>query len=296
MAVDRPPGDEQQAPRVQFDHVTKHYPGAGGQPVAAVVDVSLEIAAGRITVLVGSSGSGKTTLLRCVNRMVTPTSGRVLIDGADIAARDAVQLRRTIGYVMQESGLLPHRRVIDNIVTVPRLNGLPKRDARDRGLAMMNLVGLDVGLATRYPDELSGGQRQRVGVARALAAGPRLLLMDEPFGAVDPIVRADLQTELRTMQAELACTIIFVTHDISEALILGDHVVILAEAGRIAQQGSGVDLLAHPADEFVAAFLGVDTERELHVRDLAGARLVMDAAGRPIGRLGDASQPGEISQ
>lgn len=296
MAVDRPPGDEQQAPRVQFDHVTKHYPGAGGQPVAAVVDVSLEIAAGRITVLVGSSGSGKTTLLRCVNRMVSPTSGRVLIDGADIAARDAVQLRRTIGYVMQESGLLPHRRVIDNIVTVPRLNGLPKRDARDRGLAMMNLVGLDVGLATRYPDELSGGQRQRVGVARALAAGPRLLLMDEPFGAVDPIVRADLQTELRTMQAELACTIIFVTHDISEALILGDHVVILAEAGRIAQQGSGVDLLAHPADEFVAAFLGVDTERELHVRDLAGARLVIDAAGRPIGRLGDAPQPGEISQ
>ena len=296
MAVDRPSGDEKQAPRVQFEHVTKHYPGPDGRPVAAVDDVSLEMAPGQITVLVGSSGSGKTTLLRCVNRMVTPTSGRVLIDGEDVAGLDAVQLRRTIGYVMQESGLLPHRRVVDNIATVPRLNGLPRRDAHDRALALMDMVGLARSLATRYPRELSGGQRQRVGVARALAASPKLLLMDEPFGAVDPIVRADLQQELRTMQAELACTIIFVTHDISEALILGDHVVILAEAGRIAQQGSGTDLVAHPADDFVASFLGVDTERELHVREVDGVELVVDAAGRPIGRLGGASPAKEAAR
>ncbi|MGB3955711.1 MAG: ABC transporter ATP-binding protein [Brooklawnia sp.] len=290
MAADRASGNRKRAPRVQFEHVTKHYPTPGGQPVVALDDVSLQIAPGRITVLVGSSGSGKTTLLRCVNRMVTPTSGRVLIDDADVAGLDAVQLRRTIGYVMQESGLLPHRRVIDNIATVPRLNGTSRRDAHARGLELMDMVGLNRSLATRYPGELSGGQQQRVGVARALAVSPTLLLMDEPFGAVDPIVRADLQTELRALQADLAATIIFVTHDISEALILGDHVVILAESGRIAQQGSGIELVAQPADQFVASFLGLDAERGLRVCEVAGVPVVVDASGRPIGRL---NEPGE---
>ena len=283
------PADQQKAPSVRFEHLTKHYPGPGGRVAVAVQDVTLDVAAGRITVLVGSSGSGKTTLLRCVNRMVTPTSGRVLIDDQDVAGLDPVKLRRTIGYVMQESGLMPHRRVIDNIATVPRLVGVPKPAAHDRARELMALVGLDPAMANRYPSELSGGQRQRVGVARALAASPQLLLMDEPFGAVDPIVRADLQREVRALQHTLGATIVFVTHDISEALTLGDHVVILAEAGRIAQQGPGADLVAHPADEFVASFLGLSGERQLRVQDVDGARLVIDAEGRPIGRLDGAS-------
>lgn len=277
--------DPSRAPGVQFDQVTKTYPGPGGRTSVAIREVSLDIPAGQITVLVGSSGSGKTTLLRCVNRMVTPTSGRVLINGADVAELDPVKLRRTIGYVMQEAGLLPHRRVLDNITTVPRLDGVGKQEARRRGRELMDLVGLDPQLAARYPAELSGGQRQRVGVARALAASPRLLLMDEPFGAVDPIVRADLQREIRALQAQLEATIIFVTHDIAEALSLGDHVVILGAEGRIAQQGAGTNLVAHPADDFVAAFLGLGGDRSLRVREVDGVAVVVDAADRPIGRL-----------
>lgn len=277
-STDRPPG-------VVFDRVTKTYPGPQGRDSVAVNEVSLEIAAGQITVLVGSSGSGKTTLLRCVNRMVTPTSGRVLIDDVDVASLPAVALRRSIGYVMQEGGLMPHRRVIDNIATVPRLDGVARAEAHGRARELMDLVGLDQAMANRYPAELSGGQRQRVGVARALAASPRLLLMDEPFGAVDPIVRADLQRELRALQAQLGSTIIFVTHDIAEALALGDQVVILAEGGRIAQQGPGAELVAHPADDFVASFLGLDADRELQLRDVDGVALVTDADGRPVGRL-----------
>ncbi len=299
------------APSVRFEHLTKTYPDEvraqwsllqlprtrkglsakrdhperSGRPAVAVEDVTLSIPAGSLTVLVGSSGSGKTTLLRSVNRMVTPTSGRVLIDDTDVAALDAVKLRRTIGYVMQESGLLPHRRVIDNIATVPRLNGVPKVAAHERCYELMGLVGLDPQLATRYPAELSGGQQQRVGVARALAASPRLLLMDEPFGAVDPIVRADLQREVRRLQRQLGITILFVTHDIAEALTLGDQIVVLAEKGRIAQQGSGTELLAHPAGDFVANFLGLDAGRGLHLKDSEGVQLVMDCDERPIGRL-----------
>ena len=288
MAVDRPPGDPQQAPRVQFEHVTKHYPGPDGRPVAAVDDVSLEMAPGQITVLVGSSGSGKTTLLRCVNRMVTPTSGRVLIDGEDVAGLDAVQLRRTIGYVMQESGLLPHRRVVDNIATVPRLNGLPRRDAHDRALALMDMVGLARSLATRYPRELSGGQRQRVGVARALAASPRLLLMDEPFGAVDPIVRSELQTETLRLQRDLDKTVVFVTHDIDEAFLLGDQVVILEKGAHIAQVGSPSEIIENPASDFVAEFVGVERgARALHAKRTARGTVLVDAAGRTQGVLVD---------
>lgn len=285
MAPASDPDANRSAPRVRFDQVTKRYSAPDGSATVAVDDVSLDVAAGQITVLVGSSGSGKTTLLRCVNRMVNPTSGRVLIDDADVADLDAVQLRRQIGYVMQESGLLPHRKVIDNIGTVPALNGVPRREVHDRANELMDLVGLDRALARRYPSELSGGQRQRVGVARALAANPSLLLMDEPFGAVDPIVRADLQHEVRELQRQLGATILFVTHDISEALTLGDQIVILATGGRIAQQGTGPELVAHPADDFVASFLGLDADRGLRVVSVDGIELVMDAEGRPVGRL-----------
>lgn len=273
------------APSVRFEHLTKIYSGRSANPTVAVNDVTLGITAGSLTVLVGSSGSGKTTLLRSVNRMVAPTSGRVLIDDHDVSELDAVKLRRTIGYVMQESGLLPHKRVIDNIAIVPRLNGATKASARERALELMTVVGLDQRLATRFPAELSGGQQQRVGVARALAANPRLMLMDEPFGAVDPIVRSDLQRELRQLQDQLGITILFVTHDIAEALALGDQIVVLAERGRIAQQGTGAELIAQPADEFVADFLGLGAGRDLHLQDSDGTQLVMDADGRPIGRL-----------
>ncbi len=267
------------APSVRFEHLTKIYSGRSDHPTVAVQDVTLSITAGSLTVLVGSSGSGKTTLLRSVNRMVAPTSGH------DVSGLDAVKLRRTIGYVMQESGLLPHKRVIDNIAIVPRLNGATKASARERALELMTVVGLDQRLATRFPAELSGGQQQRVGVARALAANPRLMLMDEPFGAVDPIVRSDLQRELRQLQDQLGITILFVTHDIAEALALGDQIVVLAERGRIAQQGTGAELIAQPADEFVADFLGLGAGRDLHLQDSDGTQLVMDADGRPIGRL-----------
>ena len=272
------------APVVEFDHVGKRYPDG----TDAVRDVSLVVPAGRITVLLGSSGCGKTTLLRMVNRMITPTSGRILIDGDDIAHRDPVQLRRQIGYVMQDAGLLPHRRVIDNICTVPLLNKMPKAEARARGLAMMDLVGLDTGLAERFPAQLSGGQRQRVGVARGLAADQQLLLMDEPFGAVDPIVRADLQRDLKALQLRLEKTVIFVTHDIGEAFRLGDHIVLLTDGGRIAQQGTPHDLVSSPASDFVTHFIGLRTgQSALHVESVDGVDVVVDGHGRPEGRLVD---------
>ena len=272
------------APVVEFDHVGKRYPDGA----EAVADFSMVVPAGRITVLLGSSGCGKTTLLRMVNRMITPTSGRILIDGRDVAQRDPVQLRRQIGYVMQDAGLLPHKRVIDNICTVPLLNGVQKADAQARGLAMMDLVGLDRGLANRFPAQLSGGQRQRVGVARGLAADQHLLLMDEPFGAVDPIVRADLQRDLTALQRQLAKTIIFVTHDIGEAFRIGDHIVLLADRGRIAQQGTPHDLVTSPASEFVTHFIGLRTgQSALRVESVDGVEVVVDGHGRPVGKLVD---------
>src|SRR5699024_6111578 len=198
---------------IEFEHVTKSYPDG----TVAVADFSLRINSHRTIALVGSSGSGKTTLLRMVNRMVDPTAGRVLIDDNDIAAVDPVKPRRSMSYVMQLGGLLPHRTVLDNVAAVLRLNGMAKAESRERALTMMDRVGLDRSMAKRYPGQLSGGQQQRVGVARALAPEPNILLMDEPFGAVDPIVRRELQDELLRLQAELGKTILFVTHDIEEA-------------------------------------------------------------------------------
>ena len=275
---------------ITFDAVTKQYPaGRGTESGSPAVDsFSARIEAGTTTVLLGSSGCGKTTLLRMVNRMVEPSSGRVLIDDEDVAARDAVALRRSIGYVMQNAGLLPHRRVIDNITLVPSLQGVGRHESRQRALELMDMLGLDRDLAGRYPHQLSGGQAQRVGVARALAADPEVLLMDEPFGAVDPLVRRDLQREMVRIQAELGKTIIFVTHDVDEALALGDEIILLREGAQVAQRGSGPQLLADPADDFVARFLGLDdAARQLRLTDVAESRIVLDRAGRAVGRLAD---------
>ena len=278
---------------IEFRSVSKQFPDG----TLAVDDFSLTLPSHRTTVLVGSSGSGKTTLLRMINRMVDPSRGTIEIDGADIAGLDPVQLRRSIGYVMQNSGLLPHRTVIDNVATVPLLRGVPKKKARTEALALLDTVGLDRGLADRYPSQLSGGQQQRVGVARGLAVNPNILLMDEPFGAVDPIVRAELQQELIRLQSELGKTVVFVTHDIEEAFLLGDQVVILRDGGRIAQVGSPADILANPADDFVASFVGADRgKRALHLERRADADLLLDSEGRLAGVLVAPSQPAPDSQ
>ncbi|WP_029150636.1 ABC transporter ATP-binding protein [Microbacterium indicum] len=268
---------------IEFRSVRKEYPGG----TVAVADVSLVVPSHRTVVLVGSSGSGKTTLLRMVNRMVEPTGGSVLIDDVDVRDEDPVALRRRIGYVMQSSGLLPHVTVIDNIATVPVLAGAKRPAARERARALMDTVGLDGALAKRYPSQLSGGQQQRVGVARALAADPNILLMDEPFGAVDPIVRRELQAELLRLQAELGKTTVFVTHDIDEAFLLGDEVVILAKGGRIAQQGTPNEILENPADDFVRDFVGLaGGPRALSLRETPNGTAVVDATGRVQGMLG----------
>ncbi|GAA1217214.1 ATP-binding cassette domain-containing protein [Rhodoglobus aureus] len=270
---------------IEFQSVSKRFPDG----TLAVEDFSLVLPSHKATVLVGSSGSGKTTLLRMINRMVDPTAGKVLIDGEDISSLNPVMLRRRIGYVLQAIGLLPHRRVVDNIASVPRLNGVPKRVARRDALTLLDTVGLDRSLADRYPDQLSGGQQQRVGVARALASDPDILLMDEPFGAVDPIVRAELQVELNRLQRELGKTTVFVTHDIDEAFTIADQVVILRTGGVIAQVGTPAVILANPADDFVATFIGADKgKRALYLQHREGdsATLIVDGDGRPAGILG----------
>ncbi|MDO4888558.1 MAG: ATP-binding cassette domain-containing protein [Actinomycetaceae bacterium] len=272
---------------IQFESVTKIYPDG----TAAVSDFSLTVPSHRTVALVGSSGSGKTTLLRMVNRMVDPTSGRVLIDDEDVLDRDPVVLRRSIGYVLQNGGLLPHRTVLDNIATVPVLTGRPRKKARAEAKELLERVGLDPSLGDRYPAQLSGGQQQRVGVARALALDPNILLMDEPFGAVDPIVRGELQDELVRLQAELGKTIVFVTHDIEEAFRLGDEVVVLKEGGEIAQRGTPAEILASPADDFVRDFVGLGrADLHLQVREVEGRAMVVDPDGRPLGFLEGASR------
>ena len=246
------------AAAITLEHVTKRY-GTGSGARVAVDDLSLEIPAGEICVLVGPSGCGKTTTLKMINRLIAPTSGRVLIDGVDTATRDLAELRRSIGYVIQQVGLFPHLTVGENVGTVPRLLGWPVSRQRERAAELLALVGLDpVVDRDRYPAQLSGGERQRVGVARALAADPPVLLMDEPFGAVDPIVRERLQDEFLRLQAVLARTIVFVTHDIDEAIKVADRIAVLEVGGRLAQFGTPAQILAAPASDFVARFVGAD--------------------------------------
>ncbi len=239
---------------IEFRGVTKRFPDG----TVAVDALDLTVSDGGITVFVGPSGCGKTTSLRMINRMVEPTGGTILIDGEDILAGDAATLRRGIGYVIQQAGLFPHRTILDNIATVPMLMGWGKAKARKRAAELMDIVGLAPEMAKRYPTQLSGGQQQRVGVARALAADPPILLMDEPFSAVDPVVRENLQDELLRLQAELGKTIVFVTHDIDEAVKLGDKVAVFRTGGILAQYDEPGVLLARPADDFVDGFVGRD--------------------------------------
>ncbi|MFB7632929.1 ABC transporter ATP-binding protein [Streptomyces sp. NPDC056149] len=239
---------------IRFEHVTKRY--ADG--TTAVDDLSFEVAKGELITLVGPSGCGKTTTMKMVNRLIEPTGGRILLDGEDIADADPVELRRHIGYVIQQVGLFPHKTILDNTATVPHLLGRPRKQARARAAELLDLVGLDPSVyGDRYPDQLSGGQRQRVGVARALAADPPVLLMDEPFGAVDPVVREHLQNEFLRLQSTLHKTVLFVTHDIEEAVRLGDRIAVYGH-GRIEQLDTPATVLGAPATPYTAEFVGAD--------------------------------------
>jgi osmoprotectant transport system ATP-binding protein len=240
---------------IRLDGVRKVYPDG----TAAVRELSLEVAAGELVVLVGPSGCGKSTILRMVNRLVEPSAGRILLDDEDVTHVDPVGLRRRMGYVIQHVGLFPHHTVRQNVATVPRLLGWPSSRVSARVDELLDLVGLEAGrYAARYPHELSGGQRQRVGVARALAADPVVLLMDEPFSAVDPIVRARLQEEFLRLQATVRKTILFVTHDVDEAVRLGDRIAVLSDGGVLEQYAPPAELLDRPANAFVAEFVGAD--------------------------------------
>ncbi len=272
---------------IRFEGVSKRY--AAG---FAVEDLTLEAPTGQITVLVGPSGCGKTTTLRMVNRMVEPTSGTIWLSGQDTATLDEAQLRRGIGYVIQHAGLFPHRTVVDNVATIPRLLGWDRRRARARAMEVLERVGLDAALAHRYPSQLSGGQQQRVGVARALAADPPVMLMDEPFSAVDPVVREQLQNEFLRLQGELGKTILFVTHDIDEAIRLGDQVAVLRVGGLLAQVAAPERLLEDPVDDFVADFVGRDRGyRALGFRDAPR----LDLAAEPTVLLGASAAAAEAA-
>jgi osmoprotectant transport system ATP-binding protein len=311
---------------VQFDDVSKSYdPEAtkSGKGPAAVNDLSLTVPAGKICILVGPSGCGKTTSLKMVNRLIEPTSGRITIDGVDVTTQELTSLRRRIGYVIQQVGLFPHQTIGENVATVPRLLGWPKARLRERSEELLALVGLEPArYRDRYPSQLSGGERQRVGVARALAADPPIMLMDEPFGAVDPIVRDRLQNEFLRLQETIAKTILFVTHDIDEAIKMGDLVAVFQTGGILAQFGTPLDILAAPATEFVARFVGQDRGLKrlslLRVSDVplqpavtarpgdsaADARrralhdplrylLMIDASNRPLGWVAHGDIPAE---
>ncbi|MFD9635322.1 ABC transporter ATP-binding protein [Streptomyces violascens] len=239
---------------IRFEHVTKRY--ADG--TTAVDDLSFEVAEGELVTLVGPSGCGKTTTMKMVNRLIEPTSGRIFLDGEDISTVDPVQLRRRIGYVIQQVGLFPHKTILENTATVPHLLGVKKAAAHKRAAELLDLVGLDpTTYGSRYPEQLSGGQRQRVGVARALAADPPVLLMDEPFGAVDPVVRERLQSEFLRLQSQVRKTVLFVTHDIEEAVRLGDRIAVYGQ-GAIEQFDAPAAVLGAPATEYVADFVGAD--------------------------------------
>ena len=317
------PTEPRTASTVEFRHVTKRYDRGAKDTPGAVNDLSLTVPAGRICVLVGPSGCGKTTSLKMVNRLIEPTSGQILIDDEDAAMRDVIELRRSIGYVIQQVGLFPHQTIGENVVTVPRLLGWSRQRQRDRADELLGLVGLEpAAYRDRFPSQLSGGERQRVGVARALAADPPIMLMDEPFGAVDPIVRERLQNEFLRLQEELAKTILFVTHDIDEAIKMGDLVAVMEVGGRLAQFAPPAEILASPASEFVARFVGADRGLkrlslsrvgELELRPAATARpgddaadarrraladpfahlLLVDEARRPIGWIAEDDIPAE---
>jgi len=308
---------------VAFEHVTKRYGGHDARP--AVDDLSLTVPAGEICVLVGPSGCGKTTTMKMINRLIEPTSGRITIDGVDVMRQPAVELRRRIGYVIQQVGLFPHLTVAENVAVVPRLLGWPDSRVQERVDELCELVGLDpADYRSRYPAALSGGERQRVGVARALAADPPLMLMDEPFGAVDPIRRDRLQNEFLRLQAKMRKTVVFVTHDVDEAIKMADRIAILQLGGILAQYDTPDQILAHPASEFVERFVGADRglkrlslarvrdlpllqpeivrpgeERAEVRRRLEGHRealpyaLLVDPDKRPIGWLGKAELLGD---
>jgi osmoprotectant transport system ATP-binding protein len=247
--------DRTEDPMIRLDGVGKTYPNG----TVAVHELDLDVPAGSLVVLVGPSGCGKSTTLKMVNRLIEPTTGRIILDGDDVTKVDPVQLRRRIGYVIQMVGLFPHQTIRTNVGTVPDLLGWDRKRTHERADELLELVGLDPEVfGNRYPAQLSGGQRQRVGVARALAADPPVLLMDEPFGAVDPVVRGRLQDEFRDLQQELGKTVLFVTHDIEEAVRLGDKVAVFAQGGRLAQYDTPAAVLGAPADEFVAEFVGSD--------------------------------------
>ncbi|MTE17369.1 ABC transporter ATP-binding protein [Nocardia aurantiaca] len=288
---------------IAFTGVSKTYPDG----TTAVHNLDLRIESGSFTVFVGPSGCGKTTSMRMINRMIGPSTGTISVGGRDISRLDPVKLRLGMGYVIQNAGLMPHRTVVDNVATVPVLRGQSRRAARRDALEAMDRVGLDHILAQRYPAQLSGGQQQRVGVARALAADPPILLMDEPFSAVDPVVRTELQNEMLRLQAQLHKTIVFVTHDIDEAIKLGDHIAVFGPGGYLQQHDVPRTVLAQPATDFVAGFVGRDRGyRELSfrpadtvpLRELSTVtpeeipairlekgewRLVVDRAKRPMG-------------
>jgi osmoprotectant transport system ATP-binding protein len=309
-----PAGERQQALSVTYQDVTKVYPG---QTEPAIRELSLEVPAGEICVLVGPSGCGKTTAMRMVNRTVEITEGDILVGETSVRDRDPAQLRRETGYVIQEIGLFPHRTIGENIATVPRLHGWDRERIERRVSELLGLIGLEPELRNRYPAQLSGGQQQRVGVARALAADPAVMLMDEPFGAIDPINRERLQNEFLRLQAEIRKTVLFVTHDIDEAIKMGDRIAILKQGGRLAQYATPAELLMSPADGFVEDFVGADRALKrlalMRVRDidlwqaplayvgqttsevkakLDGAEvphpLVIDSERRPIGWLSEA--------
>jgi osmoprotectant transport system ATP-binding protein len=304
---------------VEYREATKRYPG---QSEPAIQSLSLEVPAGDICVLVGPSGCGKTTALRLANRMIELSGGDILLDGVSIRSRSAAELRRGIGYVIQQIGLFPHLTIGDNIAVVPSLLGWDKRRIRQRVEELLELVSLTGDMRDRYPAQLSGGQRQRVGVARALAADPPLMLMDEPFGAIDPINRERLQNQFLRLQSELQKTIVFVTHDIDEAIKMGDRVAVLRKGGVLAQYATPPELLMNPADDFVEDFVGADRALKrlslLRVHDIdlwkaplarvgeptAKVRaaiaeadlphpLVVDAEGRPVGWLSERDLAGE---
>lgn len=264
---------------ITFEQVSKTYPDG----TVAVHPLDLAAQSGQITVLVGPSGCGKTTCLRMINRLIEPSSGTIRLDGVDTKTVSPAELRRGIGYVIQQGGLFPHRTVLDNVLTVPSLLHQDKRAARTLAMDLLERVGLDPALAGRYPAQLSGGQQQRVGVARALAADPPVMLMDEPFSAVDPVVRAELQAEFLRLQAELGKTIVFVTHDIDEAIKLGDQVAVFATGGLLQQLAPPAELLARPANDLVAAFVG----RDRGYRALAFIADDVPVVTEPVTRIGD---------